>query len=115
LMLTLVPYGNLGIAVARLTAFSVMIPGVAILERRVFGQIQTRFWLESGARLLLAGTAAGLTQMLLRSIVPDSWWGLGLEFMTGGAVYCLVLFAVGFVADEERELINSVRARVGLI
>jgi hypothetical protein len=64
LMVTLVPFGNLGIAVARLAAFSVMIPGVAILERRVFGQIQTRFWLESGIRLLLAGTAAGLAEML---------------------------------------------------
>ena len=115
MMVTLVPFGNLGIAVARLAAFSVMIPGVAILERRVFGQIQTRFWLESGIRLLLAGTAAGLAEMLLRNIVPDSWWGLGLEFATGGAVYCLVLLAVGFVAEEERELINSVRARVGLI
>ena len=115
LMLVLIPFGNIGIAVARLAAFSVMIPGVVLLERRVFGQVQKRFWLESGIRLLAAGVAAGFAEMLIRNFLSDAWWSLGLEFAAGGAIYCLVLFALGFVDDEEREFINSVRARMGLI
>ena len=92
-----------------------MIPAIALLERRVFGEIQKRFWLENGLRLICAGAATGLVQIALRNVFADNWLTLGLEFAVGGAVYCLVLFVTGFVDNDERELINSVRARMGLI
>ena len=115
LMVMLLPYGNFGIAVARLSAFAIMIPAIALLERRVFGQVQKRFWLENGIRLLAAGVAAGVVQTLIRGLVSDNWLTLAVEFAVGGAVYLLVLYISGFVDADERELIKSVRARVGLI
>jgi len=98
-------FGSEGIASARLVAFSAIVAGLFLIEKKCLGKVLTRFWGGIGLRV---GGAVLLTVLLssyLLEIVPRSLPGLILSFSAGALAY-LLLVAVSrlFSSEERREL-----------
>ncbi len=112
LMILLIdPYGNIGVAAARLAGFSLMIPAIAYLERWAFGSIQFRFWTSTLGSLLLALAIAGAVEKFLESVLPTNWLTFGLILTAGGLVYCLALLPLGFIGSEEKQIFRQLLQR----
>jgi O-antigen/teichoic acid export membrane protein len=105
------PYGNIGVAAARLAGFSLMLPGIAYVERWAFARVQIGFWVKTGGMLLAAGMAAGLLQRLLVGVLPGNWFALLAVFGAGGITYGVVLLALGFLGEDEKDILRQVTAK----
>lgn len=102
LMLLLTPqYGNIGVAIARLSGFCMLIALIPIAEKLFFGEFQTGFWIRSLLSLGISAIAAVLVSEAVIQSLPLSWATLLLAGAAGGAVYFAVLLMVRFVTIGE--------------
>ena len=100
-------YGNNGIAISRLVAFSVMFFTLFYTEKWFFGKIQFKFWF---GLIFLLGTAALLSvifQELTTKYFSLSWISLLISVGGGGIVYCLTLFISGYLSADEKVMIKN--------
>ncbi|MBL8181210.1 MAG: oligosaccharide flippase family protein [Blastocatellia bacterium] len=102
LMLLLTPqYGNIGVAIARLSGFFILTALIPIAEKLFFGGFQTGFWIRSLLSLGISAIAAVLVSEAVIQSLPLSWATLLLAGAAGGAVYFAVLLMVRFVTIGE--------------
>jgi len=99
-------YGLAGIALGRLAIFIVTVAAIAILERKTFGNIQSKYWSALLLRIGVAVVITALVEKAISSILPVSWLSLAITGTAGLAVYALVLFFLGTVSDEDRRLLH---------
>ena len=107
-------YGNPGIALARMTAFAVIFLSVFYIERWFFKHVQVRFWLNLGAFLAIATALAALVEYGINLALSPSWPAFLLSVVCGGAVYCFVLWLLGFVTADEKMLAKRLLSRQGV-
>ncbi len=103
--------GNLGVAVARLTAFTTIFFSIFFVEKKFFGTVQTKFWFSLAGNLSLATVAATLVEYVITAFLPFSWPTLLLAVLLGGIAYCFVLWLLGFVAEDDKQLIQGILRR----
>jgi O-antigen/teichoic acid export membrane protein len=100
------PYGLVGIALGRLAIFITTFAATAILERKTFGNVQSKFWRDLLIRIGVAVVATALVEKAFSSILPVSWVSLAITGSAGIAIYGLILFFLGTVSDEDRRLLR---------
>ncbi|MBS1793982.1 MAG: oligosaccharide flippase family protein [Acidobacteria bacterium] len=95
---------NNRIALARLAGFGTMFFSVFYVEKWFFGKVQIGFWLRLTGVLGLAAVGAGLVEFLLATVLPVKWPSLVGSVAAGGLVYLGILWAAGFIDEEEKAL-----------
>lgn len=104
-------YGNLGVAAARLIGFAIFFFSIFIVEKWFFKQIQMRLWLSLTTNLVIAAASAALIEYIVVSFLPSIWPTFILSIFLGGATYCLALWLLKFVTDDDKFLIRGIFAR----
>ena len=112
LMVVLIdPYGNLGVAVARLTGFTTIFFSIFLAEKRFFGSVQTAFWVGHLKRIVPAAAAAFLVEYGLSRGLATGWPMMALTVSAGGTAYALVLWLLDFVTADEKLLLRTLARR----
>ncbi|MBK7708779.1 MAG: oligosaccharide flippase family protein [Acidobacteria bacterium] len=94
-------YGIIGTAIARFSGFFVLTFSILYVERWFFGKIQGGFWAKTIGSVGLAAAAVAFVELAGLAYLPANWLSLVATVGVAGVIYCLVLFAVGFVGDDE--------------
>jgi hypothetical protein len=107
--------GNLGVAIARLTAFATIFFSIFFVEKKFFGAVQTKFWLSLAGNLSVAAATAALVELIVAAVLPINLPAFLLAILLGGAAYCIMLWLLGFVAEDDKQLIQGIlkRAEIG--
>ena len=100
-------YGNNGVAISRLIAFSVMFFSLFYTEKWFFGKIQLKFWISSTVMLAAAAIVSLIFQKIITGYFALSWISLLISVGVGGIVYCLTLFISGYITGDEKTLIKN--------
>ncbi|MBP9663883.1 MAG: oligosaccharide flippase family protein [Pyrinomonadaceae bacterium] len=107
----IVPYGLLGVAVARLIGFGTIFFSIFLAERSFFGAVQSDFWLTHLCRVVPAAAAAAIGEYVLAMFLPFGWLPLIGIVAAGAAVYALVLWLLDFVTADEKLLLREIAKR----
>ncbi len=100
-------YGNFGIAIARVLAFTVLFLSLFYIERWFFGKIQVKFWMKMLALLGLAAAFSAVFQNFIIDNFPISWVWLFVSIIGGGFIYVGFLLLTKFITTEEKLLLRS--------
>ncbi|MBK9216013.1 MAG: oligosaccharide flippase family protein [Chloracidobacterium sp.] len=112
LMLALiVPYGLLGVAVARLIGFATIFFSILFAEKWLFGAVQADFWLTHLRRVIPAAIVAGICEYALARFLPLGWMSLIAIGGAGAAAYVVLLWLLDFVTVDEKLLIREIAKR----
>lgn len=112
LMIALTPdYGNFGVAVGRFSGFAVIFFSIFYVERWIFGQIQFRFWLILIAKLALAGAFYAAVEKIFITNLPENWFSLTAAVGAGGIAYCILLWYINYISDDEKLLFKKLLGR----
>lgn len=103
--------GNVGIALGRLAGFGTIFFSVFYIEKWFFDKIQTGFWLQAVGVLTVASVLAALTERFIIQTFSLDWRTFIGASVCGGVVYCLTVWALGFISEDEKLLIKRVLAR----
>ena len=101
-------FGNIGVAVARLTGFAVAFFSIFIVEKIFFKKVQVRFWFGITGYLALAAITAAAVEHFISSSLPSNWPSLALAVFAGGLIYCLVLVLLNFVTEDDKQLARKI-------
>jgi O-antigen/teichoic acid export membrane protein len=112
LMIALTPgFGNLGIATGRMTGYAVIFLSIFYIERWFFNKIQVEFWFKVLLILVISGVAAAFIERFIIRHFELSWLVLFGATGSGAVVYFLLVWAMGFVSEDERLLIKRLLSR----
>lgn len=100
-----------GVAFARFAGVLVFLPLIYYAERRFLGGYLWRFWFSTLTRVVIAVSLAGAAEWAILSQFTASWPAFILAGSLGFAVYCLALFASGFLSTEERAALRGLALR----
>jgi O-antigen/teichoic acid export membrane protein len=113
LMSALIPvYGLVGVAAGRSVPVVVSVPFfVCLIERAIFGKIQTEFWRKTLLLLVPAAAVAGLFEYFLLALLSPSWLSLAAATAAGGLIYLTILILTNFFPSEERNRLKQFARR----
>ena len=100
--------GNFGVALARLIGFIVMFFSIFVVEKMFFKKVQVRFWLAMTGNLALAAITAAAVEYFISSWLPLNWLSLFLAIFAGGLAYCLILWLLNFVTEDDKLLVKRI-------
>lgn len=101
-------YGNFGVAIGRLIGYGAIFFSVFYVERWFFGRIQINFWARLTGKIAAPAVLAVLVEKLIISNFPVSWEIFFLSVFAGGVCYCLGLLFLGFISDEEKQIVKNI-------
>jgi O-antigen/teichoic acid export membrane protein len=114
LMIWLTPlYGIEGIAYGRLASALTIPFYIFLTERLIFKQSLWRFWLRTGTILLFGGAVMAAAQMFLFHRIPHGWLWLIGSVAASGLLYFGLLWAIGFLDQDEREWLKNFVSKTG--
>ena len=96
-----------GIAVARLAGVLVFIPLIFYVEKRFLGGVYWRFWGFVATRIAFAAALAFSVEYLIVSTMGRGWLTFVFAVTAGFLVYLTGLVVIGFLDDEEKQLIRA--------
>jgi O-antigen/teichoic acid export membrane protein len=112
LILWLTPeLGNVGVALGRLAGFGTIFFSIFYIEKWFFDKIQVRFWLQAIVVLTIASVLAGFTEKFIIQNFSLGWQTFIGASACGGIIYCLTVWLLGFISEDEKLLIKRVLAR----
>ncbi len=106
-----VEYGSFGIAVARMIGFSTIFLSIFYVEYWFFKKVQIRLWLQILGILSLSALAAALVESMIINSLTLSWVAFLVSTFCGGIVYCLFVWIMGFITDEEKLIFRNILRR----
>ena len=101
------PYGNFGVAMARLIGFGVLFLSVFYVEKWFFNKIQISLWVKIIGILSIAALASSAVEKIVISQLHLSWITLIITILCGGIVYVLLGGLLGFLNREDRLIIKN--------
>ena len=111
-MILLTPdFGNFGIAFARMIGFGALFLTGFYVEKRFFGQIHIKFWVRLVGILAISTILTVLTESFLTVKLGVSWFSVIISALVGGVVYCLTAWLLGFITDDELDLVKRILKR----
>jgi O-antigen/teichoic acid export membrane protein len=112
LMVGLTPsLGNLGIAIGRMAGYAAIFLSIFYVERWFFKKVQIKFWMRSIAILAVSSTASALTEQFIVQTYSQSWLVLAAATVVGTFVYFFMVWALGFVSEDEKLLLKRLLSR----
>lgn len=100
-------FGNLGVAFGRLAGFGALFFSIFYVEKWFFKRIQTDFWLKITLQLGISAVLSGIIQKLIVDNYQIHWITFLVSVFCGGIIYCLSLFILRFVSEDEKLLIRN--------
>lgn len=100
-------WGNLGIAISRLSGILLTIPFIFIGEKIFLGKIFWNFWGRISLILLIALIPVFLIEQYLFNQLKIGWITLILGSLSGGIVYLIALWLLNFVTTEEKTIFRE--------
>jgi hypothetical protein len=114
LMIWLTPlYGIMGIAYGRLASALTIPFYIFLTERLIFGKCLWRFWLRTGSILLFGGVVMAAVQIFLFHQLSHGWLWLILSVAGSGLLYFGLLWAIGFLDQDERAWLKTFMNKTG--
>ncbi len=111
-MLTLTNnYGSYGVAIARLAGFSTIFFSIFYVEKWFFEKVQIEFWLKIVGILTVSVLIAAFVEELIIRNLSVSWLTFLLSTFCGGIVYCLFVWIMGFITDDEKLFVKNILRR----
>lgn len=105
-------FGTYGVATARLAGFVLIFFSIFVVETIFFKKVQSRFWFAMIGNLGLAAIAAVLVENLVSlSLSKNNWAALLADVFVGGAMYCLVLWLLNFITEDDKTLLRRLVSR----
>lgn len=104
-------YGNVGVAIARMVGFSTIFLSVFYVEKWFFNNVQIKLWLKIIGALGVSAGLAAIVEKLLISNFSVSWLTFIFSVICGGIVYCLTVWLLGFITEDERQLVKNILKR----
>lgn len=98
--------GNIGIALGRLAGFGTIFLSVFYIEKWAFQKAQVKFWLKLSSILSTATVISIAVMKIINGFLPASWFSLAAEIVCGGLVYLAAVWLMGFVSEDEKELVG---------
>jgi len=104
-------YGNIGVAFGRLAGFGTMFFSIYYVEKWFFQRVQTIFWLKLIGALAVSAVFSAIVEKFIISYFQISWLTFVSATICGGIIYCLILWVLGFITDEEKLLVRRILNR----
>ncbi len=104
-------YGSSGVAIARMIGFSTIFFSIFYVEKWFFEKIQVLFWLKIIGILSISALLAAVVEKLIITYLAISWLTFFLSTFCGGIVYCLFVWIMGFITDDEKLLVRNILRR----
>ncbi len=104
-------YGNIGVAVGRLSGFVIIFFSIFYVEKWFFGRIQREFWLKLLSNLAVSTIFLIAVEILFIYNFSVGWTSFAFANVCGGIIYCVVLWLLGFVTDDEKLLLDRILSR----
>lgn len=104
-------YGSFGIAISRMLGFSAIFLSVFYVEKWFFGKIQFKLWLKIIGILGVSAMIAAFIEKIIINNFPVSWLTFIFSVISGGIVYCLFVWIMGFITDEEKVYFKQILKR----
>ena len=104
-------YGNTGVAIGRWAGFAMMFFSIFYVEKWFFGRIQSEFWLKLFSRLTVAAGFSILVEKLFIGNFALNWITFVIANLSGAIIYCLTLWLLGFVNEDEKLLLRRILSR----
>lgn len=104
-------FGSIGVAIARLVGFCSLLLSIFYVENWIFKSVQIKFWIKIVSVIGLATLFAGLVEKYLLNTLSVSWVSLFVITTLGGLTYCFVLWALGFISNNEKMLLKNILSR----
>ena len=104
-------YGNVGVAIGRLGGFGVTFFSVFYVEKWIFGKLQFKFWLRIVGILSVSAIFGALAEKFIISRFNISWITLISASLIGGIVYCLFIWMLGLISEDEKILFKNLFRR----
>ncbi len=101
-------YGNIGIALGRFAGFGTMFLSVYYVEKWMFGRVQTSFWGKLVGILGVSSVCAVAAENFIIGNLDISWFTFVWAVFAGGIIYCLIVWLLGFISDEEKLLVRNI-------
>lgn len=108
LMITLSSSMNsLGVAIGRLAGVIVFLAAIIYTEHRFLGGVVYKFWAATLSRTTFAAVLA--TALLIGGLwlTANSWFGLSLGVLLGGASYVGFLLLTGYLDSDEKRILRE--------
>ncbi len=104
-------FGNIGIAIGRLSGFAIIFFSIFYIEKWFFGRVQREFWL----KVLGVSAVSVIFSATVQKIIIDnfalSWATFAAANLSGGIIYCVVLWLLGFADEDEKLLVRRILSR----
>lgn len=100
-------YGEVGVAIGRMLSLATIIFSIFYVEKWFFGRVQREFWLKLLGVLAVSVIFSTVVEKLIISNFVLNWLTLALATLCGGIIYCVVLWLLGFVAEDEKLLLKQ--------
>lgn len=100
-------YGAIGVAIGRLAGFATIFLSVFYVEKWFFKKVQTFFWLKIIWILGVSAIFAAIVEWYLIQNFEAGWLSLILVTICGGLVYLTVLFLLGFIDQDDKDLLKN--------
>jgi O-antigen/teichoic acid export membrane protein len=104
-------YGNIGVAFGRLAGFGTMFFSIYYVEKWFFQRVQTKFWLKLISALAVSSVFSAIVEKFIIIYFEISWLTFVSATFCGGVIYCLMLWILGFITDEEKLLVRGILTR----
>ncbi len=100
--------GNYGVAIGRLSGFTFVFFSIFVVEKIFFKKVQLRFWMALTGNLALAAITAAAVEYFVSSSLSSNWPALILAVFAGGLVYCMILWFLNFVTEDDKLLFKRI-------
>jgi O-antigen/teichoic acid export membrane protein len=104
-------YGIIGVAVARLLGILNFIFAVFVIEKKIFGKVMLRFWLNLIGLLSFICLISGGIEYIVFANFPTNWLTFIFGCAIGFVVYFVLLFLFGIISENEKQLFRKFYAR----
>ncbi len=101
-------YGNIGVAIGRLSGFGMIFFSIFYIEKWFFGAVQGSFWLKLVSILIIPTIFLIAVEELIISYFSLNWTTFFCAGLSGGLVYCLMLWLLGFITEDEKLLVRRI-------
>lgn len=99
-------YGLVGVAAARMIAFTIILLSIWNVERIVFGKILWRFWANNITKLAAATVIAVFVQWLIARTLPLNWISFLAAVGLSAVSYFAILFLLRFADADDRQMLK---------
>jgi len=104
-------FGLEGVAMGRMAGYIAIFFSIFYVEKWFFGRVQFAFWAKILSVLLAASVFAAIIEKSIVEYFLFSWLSFLTATISGGIVYILIVWILGFIKEDEKILLRHILQR----